>query len=247
MTYRKTLTIWVPAYNEEDCLEKTIREVVQVAREKLEAFEIIVVNDGSTDGTGTVADSLAAGHPEIVAIHHHENKGLASSFRECLARAQHDHIIVIPGDNAFEIGGIGRVFDALGRADVIISYRTNQSVRRPIRWVQSRVMSFCLNLVFGLKLHDYHGIVALPVKFQRQIRIQAIGTGYHIESMLPMIFGGLSYEEIPVRLNPEGTGPYPVFSPRTYNDLISTTLRLLFSKRPKFDRAPAADQTRTAS
>lgn len=245
MTYRKTLTIWIPAYNEEDCLEKTVHEVLQVARDKLEAFEIIIVNDGSTDGTGTVANRLADEHPEVVVIQHQENKGLASSYRECLALARHEYIIVLPGDNAFEIGGVGRIFDALGSADMIISYRTNQSDRRPIRSVQSRLMSFCLNVVFRLRLHDYHGIVALPVKYQRQIKVQANGTGYHIETMLPMIFGGLIYEEVPVRLNPEGPGPYAVFSMKTYYDLISTMLRLLFSRRPKFTHAPAAAPTQT--
>lgn len=234
---RKTLTIWVPSYNEEAALETTINELLPVAREKLDAFEIILVNDGSTDGTGEVADRIAAAHPEISCIHHPQNQGLAQSYRDSLERARYDNIMVVPGDNAFEIKGIAHLLDHIGKADVIIGCRINQSERSIVRSVQSNLMRFILNIVFRLDLIDFHGMPILPVRFQRRIQVRAIGTGYHIESMIPMLIRGLSYVQVPLRLNPEGPGPYPALRTPTYLDLVKTTLRLFFSTRKPFDKA----------
>ena len=80
-----SLTIFFPCHNERDNIERVTLAAIDAARSICPDFEIIIVNDGSTDGMAEVADQLAADHAEVRVIHHETNKGyggaLQSGFR----------------------------------------------------------------------------------------------------------------------------------------------------------------------
>ena len=75
--FEESLSVIIPAYREEGNLPNTIGETVENARKVCRDFEVIIVNDGSPDKTGEVADSLAKKYKEVRVIHHKKNKGLA--------------------------------------------------------------------------------------------------------------------------------------------------------------------------
>jgi len=84
----RELTIVVPALNEARRLAITVEEVIQAAQRHLSAFEVIIVNDGSTDGTGDVADALAARYPWVTVIHHSTNLGVGAAYHAALRLAR---------------------------------------------------------------------------------------------------------------------------------------------------------------
>jgi glycosyltransferase involved in cell wall biosynthesis len=116
----KKLTIVIPALNEQSKIADTIDGVWPLARDLLDDFEILLIDDGSTDETGAIMDEYATRDPRIIAVHHPKRQGVGAAFKSALARAKFDGITLIPGDHAFQNEGIARMFKAAGAADIVI-------------------------------------------------------------------------------------------------------------------------------
>ena len=223
----KRLTIVIPALNEQDNIRETIEGVLPLARDLLDDFEIILVDDGSTDETGSIMDTFAADEPRIEVVHQAHRQGVGAAFELALSRAKFERITLIPGDHAFQNEGIARMFKTVGAADIVITYRDNQSDRSLNRSLQSHSLRFVLNCMFGFWLFDYHSMIIYPVKLLRQIAVKADGYGYQICSVISLLQLGLSHVQVPVSLNAELAGSSRALRPRTYYELGVTILSLL--------------------
>jgi glycosyltransferase involved in cell wall biosynthesis len=134
----RELTIVVPAFKERR-LRPTVRELVEEARNSQLDFEIIIVDDGSTDNTASVAEHLKSELPDVLrVIRQPVNQGVGRAFECGLKLASCRFITLVPGDNAFARTGIARIFGAVGSADLIVSYRSNPSARTFLRRWLSR-------------------------------------------------------------------------------------------------------------
>jgi dolichol-phosphate mannosyltransferase len=223
----KRLTIVIPALNEQEKIAETIEGVLPLARDLLDDFELILVDDGSTDDTGSIMDRFAAEDPRIVVIHQPQRQGVGAAFELSLARAKFGAITLIPGDHAFQNQGVARMFKAVGVADIVITYRDNQSDRSFNRSLQSHSLRFILNCIFGFWLFDYHSMIIYPVKWLRQIAVKSDGYGYQICSLISLLQLGLTHVQVPVSLNAELKGSSRALRPRTYFELGMTVLSLL--------------------
>ena len=99
---KPTLSFIVPAYNEEQHLHITIEELVKVLRTEVSEYEIIIVDDGSTDNTGEVADNLARTDPYIKVVHHPRNKGFGFACRAGLEQASKEFVSWAPSDTTWD-------------------------------------------------------------------------------------------------------------------------------------------------
>jgi dolichol-phosphate mannosyltransferase len=223
----KNLTIVVPALNEQDKIADTIRGILPLASDLLNDFEIFLIDDGSTDATGSIMDSFATEDSRIVVIHHPQRQGVGAAFESALSRAKFDAITLIPGDHAFQNEGIARMFKAVGAADIVITYRDNQSDRSFTRSMQSHLLRFILNCLFGFWLFDYHSMIVYPVRWLRQIPVKADGYGYQICALISLLQLGLSQVQVPVSLNAELKGSSRALRAHTYYELGATILTLL--------------------
>jgi dolichol-phosphate mannosyltransferase len=223
----KKLTIVVPALNEQEKISETVNGILPLACFHLDDFEILLVNDGSTDATGSIMDRLAEMDPRIKVIHHTQRRGLGFTSKFATQIAKFDGMTLIPGDHAFQNEGIGRLFKAAGAADIVISYRDNQSDRSLNRSFQSHSLRFVLNCLFGYSLFDYHSMIIYPVKWLRQISVKADGYGYQICSLISLLQLGLSHVQVPVSLNAELKGSSRALRPSTYYELGLSILSLL--------------------
>ena len=197
------LTVIVPAWNEERRLATTVEEVAVAARRHLCAYEIIIVNDGSTDGTAAEAESLAARLPSIRVVHHATNRGVGAAYYTGLSLARHPYLSLVPGDNAFHVSGLEAVFAFVGSVEMVVSYRANPRARTLLRRLLSRCCTMGMRLVTGQPIRDAHSLYVFPVAQARQVR-RNNGYGYHIETLSTLLRGGVPYAETPVRLNPFG-------------------------------------------
>src|SRR5207245_11741497 len=117
----RAVTICVPAYNEVASLEGTISEVV-AATARCSDYEIIVVDDGSTDGTGELADTLAARNARVRVLHHPTNLGFAAGYRRALAEARMPYFTFVPGDREVSAESVRAILALVGSADVVVLY-----------------------------------------------------------------------------------------------------------------------------
>ena len=223
----KTLTIIVPALNEEAKIADTVNAILPLANEHLDDFEVILVDDGSTDRTGAIMDELQTRDPRVVVIHHDERRGLGFATKEVTGIAKFEFLLLIPGDDAYRHDGIAKMFRAVGAADVVIAYRDNQSDRSLTRSFQSHALRFFLNTLFGFGLFDYHGVPIYPVKWLRRISVEANGYGFQISALVSLLQLGLSYVQVPVSLNAELKGSSRAMRPRTYFELCQSIILLL--------------------
>lgn len=254
------LTVVVPAWNEEGRLAMTVEEVVAAARRRLRAFEVVVVDDGSTDGTARVAAALAARFPCVSVVQHPRNLGVGAAYHTGLTLARYPYLTLVPGDNAFHASGLDAVFALVGTVEMVVTYRANPRARTPLRRLLSRCCTLGMRLVTGRPIRDAHSLYVFPVAEARQVRRNE-GYGYHIETLSTLLRGGVPYTEVPVRLNPRPDSSSKVMRLGVLARLIATMgrqfLRFVVFRRkvvfartsrlPSVPHTPAAEKTPVAA
>jgi len=135
------LTVLIPAYNEVDALPETVALVLTHAH-LVAKFEIIVINDGSSDGTAEVAAKLP-----VRVINHDRNHGYGASLKDGLREAKHDWILIIDADGTYPIDQIPRLLEESGGFDMVVGARTGEIVqvplmRRPAKWIITRLAEY---------------------------------------------------------------------------------------------------------
>src|SRR4030081_3446433 len=221
----RRLTIVVPAFNEAPRLATTLDAVIRVAETHLDDYEIILVNDGSRDATGEIADAAARQNRHIQVIHWPDNRGVGAAYLAGLPRAQYGSITLVPGDNAFSAAALDHVFGAVGSAPLVVSYRVNMDVRTPVRRTLSVICTAMMRLITGRRVRDAHSMFVFPVPLARTLAVQP-GYGYHIESLGRLLMLCPSYVEVPAVLNPSPDLNSGVMRVRVVLLLGTTMLRL---------------------
>ncbi|MFY9614333.1 MAG: glycosyltransferase family 2 protein, partial [Candidatus Dormiibacterota bacterium] len=99
-----SLSYFFPAYNEAGNLEPMVGKALEVIPRFVDRFEVVIVDDGSTDGTAAEADALAAVHPEVKVEHHRVNRGYGEALRTGIRAGDGDVIAYTDGDQQFDLG-----------------------------------------------------------------------------------------------------------------------------------------------
>jgi glycosyltransferase involved in cell wall biosynthesis len=148
-----SISVFFPCYNEQD----NIRQVTQRATEALKGtgadYEIILVNDGSKDDTGRIADELAAGDGRIRVVHHQRNMGYGAALQSGFRAAKKEYVFFTDGDGQFDIGEMPAMLALMERYDIVCGYRLNRKdpiIRKINGWLWTRMVC----ILFGMKVRD---------------------------------------------------------------------------------------------
>jgi len=155
------LSYFFPAHDEAENIEALVTEALADLGSVAETYEIIAVDDGSTDGTGAIADRLAAQHPGVVRVVHHEkNQGYGAAVRSGLAAARYPLVCFTDGDRQFRIADLARLTARLGRPaadgsapDVVAGYRIKRA-DPAVRLAYAKAYRTALRVCFGLRVRD---------------------------------------------------------------------------------------------
>jgi NAD(P)-dependent dehydrogenase (short-subunit alcohol dehydrogenase family) len=233
-----SLSVFVAAYNEVDNLAPTVETVTRVLSVSVEDYEIIIVDDGSTDGTYEIADTLAARYPEVRVIHNARNMGLGYGWMRAIEAATKGSFIFIPGDNTWPYRSLNELFGNLGKADVITSYTTNPEIRSADRRALSSIYTAGLNLLFGLNMRYFHGITIYPTEFLRAHPITTYGFASMAEALLRAIHEGLSFIEVACPIEERATGRSKAVTARNLVSIGNTIGRLFVDLRLRSPHGP---------
>jgi glycosyltransferase involved in cell wall biosynthesis len=147
------ISFFFPACNEEGTVEELARRADQVLRELTSDHEIIIVDDGSTDRTGEIADALARENRRVRVIHHPKNQGYGLALRSGFAGARLEYVFYTDGDLQFDVAELAKLLPLMQDADIVSAYK----LRRMDGW-ERRVVSFVYNtslrVFFGLPIRD---------------------------------------------------------------------------------------------
>jgi glycosyltransferase involved in cell wall biosynthesis len=244
----KSLAVFVPALNEERHLAATIDVVLRALQRTCADYQIIIVNDGSTDNTGNIADGLASQNTRISVIHHESRQGLGRGYRAAVAAATKSAFVFIPGDNSWPLGSIVTLFSHLGDADVVTSYPTNVEVERsPSRRVLSSVYTKLLNFLHGLQLRYYNGLTIYPTEYLRDNPVKGSGFGFAAELLLGAIYRGMTVFEVGLAIQESAGGPSKAVTGRNIASVLRSILRGFWHYRILARQRQPLNQTRNNS
>jgi glycosyltransferase involved in cell wall biosynthesis len=148
-----SLTVFFPCYNEEANVERTTEAALAACRRIADDFEVIIVNDGSKDKTGEIADRLAAEHPRVRAVHNQPNLGYGGALQRGYREATKDWVFYTDGDGQFDFEEIDGLLPLLEEYDAVSAYRLNRQDSL-VRKVNAFCWTVLVNLVFGMRIRD---------------------------------------------------------------------------------------------
>ncbi|HUI07373.1 MAG TPA: glycosyltransferase family 2 protein [Verrucomicrobiae bacterium] len=222
---KPTVSFVVTALNEEGNINATVDSIRSAIQGRLDDYEMILVNDGSTDRTGEVMEKLAASADRIQVVHNPKNLGFGGAFKSGAVRARKEYVVRICGDNAVPAEGIGVVLDRIGQADLVIPYIANPQFRSWGRRLGSRTFTKIINTCFGLSVHYYNHCVVFPRDLLNSITIVTNGFAYQAEAVVKLLKAGCSYVEVGVNDLPRFQGESTALKPKN----VLNVVRAIFS------------------
>lgn len=147
------LSLFFPAHNEEANLKETVEKAIPVLKQVADKFELIIVEDGSKDKTGEIADNLAKKYPFIRVIHHSTNKGYGEALKSGFYSAKYEWIVFTDSDGQFDFSEITKLIEAKNGVDIVVGYRLNRqdSIMRKLFGFGWTMLA---NLLLGINVHD---------------------------------------------------------------------------------------------
>jgi len=149
-----TLSVFFPAYYDEKNIDKVVHKAVKVLSELcLKDYEIIIIEDGSPDRTGEVADGLARQYPNVRVIHHPHNMGYGMALRSGFKAAKMDYIFYTDGDNQFNLEELKKFIALIPYTDIVSGFRIRKQYST-FRKITSYVYNLILRFLFDLTDRD---------------------------------------------------------------------------------------------
>jgi hypothetical protein len=217
-----SLSVLVPALNEEEHLDATVTGLVRVLGRAVANFEVVIVDDGSTDGTAAVAERLARSDPRVRLLRNERNMGLGYSYQRGVREATRSHFVYVPGDNSWPEASIGAILRHLGMADVVTSYATNPEVRVGYRRLISSLYTRVLNLLFGFSMRYYNGLTIYPREFLLARPATTWGFGFQAQTLLNALDSGLSVVEVGARIDESAASKSRALTVRNVVSVLKT-------------------------
>lgn len=155
------LSFVFPAWNEAEMLDQTVLAAIEAGQALVSAsevtdYEIVLVDDGSSDSTPQLVDELASQHESVVAVHHAHNRGLGASVRSGFDAATGDIVLYTDADLPFDLLLLDKAFRLLRiyDADIVSMYRFDRTSEGPKRYWFSHVYNWLVRYSLGVKLRD---------------------------------------------------------------------------------------------
>ena len=221
------LTIIVPALNEEKRLARSVGEALKAASASQVECELIIVDDGSTDGTGAEANRLAAENSRIRVIRLARNLGLGGAYKAGLAAASGRYITWVPADASHPADGLVTAYKAIGEADIIIPRPSNPEARGLGRRMISALYTKLVNAFNGLNVPYYNGLSVHRVELLRGITLRTDSFGFQAEVITRLLFRGASYKVVDTYITERQLGHTKAFRPRNVLAVVRTLARIL--------------------
>lgn len=157
----KKLSVFFPMWNEQDYVERAVSAArdqceLMIVDGAIEDYELIVVDDASTDATPAIADRLAAEDPHVRVVHHPVNRKLGGSMKTGFAAATGDVVLYSDADLPFDMAEVSKAVRLMAyyQADVVSAFRFDRTGEGAMRVVYTVVYNFLIKRMFGVRMRD---------------------------------------------------------------------------------------------
>jgi len=175
-----SISVFFPCYNEQENVGRTVEKALEVMQKLNADFEVIIVDDGSSDGTGQIADEIAGRDGRVKVVHHEGNLGYGVALQSGFKAATKELVFYTDGDGQFDMNEMPPLLALMEQYDIVSCYRLNRQdsiIRKINGWCWTRLVC----LMFGLKIRDIDCAFKL---YKRQIfdKIELSSTGALIDA-----------------------------------------------------------------
>ena len=221
-----SISLVFPMYNEKDYLAKAVQVAELVLGGMADDYEIIIVDDASTDGSGAMADSLARVNNRIKVIHHGKNRKLGGALKTGFYSAFKDIIVYTDIDLPFDLSRLKDLIPLVNEFDIIKGYRAGKR-ESWLRIFYSKAYNLLINFVFNVKFSDVNFSLKI---FKRAVLedmdLKSEGSFIDAEFMIKAVKLGYSIKEVELEYVPRTYGVSRLSSPAVIFKIIYEMIRL---------------------
>jgi len=222
----RRLSIVLPAFNEEANVEVAVERACAVARRLCTDYEVIVVDDGSTDATADIVAALAEPDPRVRLIRHGRNRGYGEALRTGFLGARMDLVFFTDADNQFDLDELEAFLPWIDRADVVAGYRINRQ-DSPARRLAATGWNCLVRVLFYVPVRDIDCAFKL---FRRsvldELHIESVGAMVNTELMVKLGRSGKAIVELGVSHYPRSGGQARGAHPRVIARMLLELVRM---------------------
>lgn len=234
------LSVFYPMWNEEDYIERALEFGARACRGLIESgdiadYELIVVDDASTDRTPEIADKLALENPHVKVIHHPRNRKLGGAMKTGFAAATGDLVLYTDADLPFDMNELPRAVRLLREyeADIVSAYRFDRTGEGSLRSLYTWVYNGLIKSLFGVKVRDINFAFKLcRRKIFDDIELKSEGSFIDAELVIRATRMGYQIMQMGVDYFPRTRGTSTLSSP----GIIVTIMREMWSLRGDLER-----------
>jgi glycosyltransferase involved in cell wall biosynthesis len=239
-----SISAFFPAYNDAGSIGTIVRKVAQILPSVADDYEVVVVNDGSQDGTAALLDGLAREYPFLKVIHHASNRGYGAALITGFSKCSKDLIFYTDGDGQYDVEELPLLLNALTEEiDIVNGYKISRS--DPLhRVVLGKAYQRLMRLLFWLNVRDVDCDFRL---FRRnlfdRVELTCDSGVICVEMIKKFQANGFRMAEVPVHHYSRASGSSQFFSPRhlgrVFVQLFSAWWNLIVLRKLSRPAAPA--------
>ena len=226
-----SISVFFPCHNEEDAVEELIHKTLTVLQKLTSDFEIIIVDDGSTDRTAQIADRLADQISQVKAVHHETNLGYGSALQSGFKAAEKELVFYTDGDAQFDINELPTLLPLINQYDIVSCYRINRQ-EGLIRKFNAFCWTKLVCILFKLNLKDIDCAFKLYKRsIFDNIELESTGALIDTEILAKATRKGYSITQSPVHHYPRragaSSGANPAVILRAFKELLKLRKKIL--------------------
>ena len=219
------LSVFLPSHNEEANVERVVRSYLAVLPKYAEEYEVIVVDDGSRDRTGEIADGLAAQDQHVKVVHHEVNRGYGGAVISGIRAATMPYVLLSDGDGQFDPDDVGKLIAFVPEYDVVAGRRVRRADHL-VRKINGKAWTLLVKTLLGVGISDIDcGFKLFKREFLDRIELHARGAMISTELMARLTGAGARVREVEVthlpRLAGEQSGANLKVVARAFRELFT--------------------------
>jgi len=200
------ISVFLPAYNEEENIEKAVRSSVEVLETITDNYEVLVVNDASTDKTAEIVGRMVSENPHIRMVTHQKNTRLGGAIRTGFKESSKEIVFYCDADNPVDMWDVKRAIPLLADHDLVAGFR-KQREERIHRLIYSRVYNKLISLVFGIDAYDINfSFKLVRKKVLNEVEVYSNGGFIDAEFIVEAIYRGFKMCRVGVEYYPRAAG-----------------------------------------
>lgn len=213
--------VTLPAYNEEDNIERAVRESVKMLSSFTDNYEVLVVDDASTDKTGRIVEDMSRNNSHIRVVHHKKNLRLGGAIRTGFSESGKDIIFYCDGDNPVDMWDVKRALPLMATYDLVAGFRINRE-ERFIRNIYSKTYNWLIRRFFGFRLTDINfSFKLIKKRVFENIELHSNGGFIDAEFISEILRGGFHAAEVGVHYYPRTAGKSTMASPSVILEIMA--------------------------